>query len=134
MYTDGGSILYSFPSLDWGNSVSERFGIMPPKDKRGTLIDYGIQGVTETFSGAITISVGTAADADAYGEEFDLGAATAATDLQGKTVRSVGGTIAALDLIIVNPNLPANTPVVVTMVGAAGAGIGTPVCEIKWSN
>jgi hypothetical protein len=134
MYTDGAPTLYTFPSLDWGNNVSERFGIMGPKGKRGTLIDYGVQGVTETFTGSITIAVGTAADPDAYGEEWDLSAATAATDLGGKTVRGVGGTIAAIDLIIVQPNLPADTPVVVTMTGAAAAGIASPVCEIKWSN
>lgn len=134
MYTDGAPVLYQFPSLDWGNNVSERFGIAGPAGKRGTLIDYGIQGVTETFTGSITIAVGTAADPDAYGDEYDLSAAPAATDLQGKTVRSTLTTIAAIDLVILQPNLPANTPVVVTMTGAAAAGIGTPVCEIKWSN
>ena len=133
-YTKPNRIKYTFPSLDWGNSVSERFGVLGPKGKTGRLHDYGLEGITETVSGAVTAAIGTAADPDAYGEEFSF---DAAADLTSKSVRSTYDSAedkTAFDAVMVNRNLPADTAVILTMTGVAGAGIGTPFMIIDWAD
>lgn len=131
-YDNPNRITYTFPSLDWGNNVSEVFGIRGPKGKKGRLWDYGIVGTTEAFSGDITIAVGNADDADAYGEEFNL---NGTADASAKTVRSTydeAGDKAAFDALMVNPDLPADTDIKITMSGASAAGIGSPFVVIDW--
>ena len=65
---------YAF-AHDFG-AGSNNYTFKGPKGKKGLLLDYGIEGVTETFNEvttAATISVGIAANLDAYGEEIDIG-------------------------------------------------------------
>lgn len=134
-YDKPNRIAYHFPSLDWGNSVSENFGINGPKGKKGRLYDYGVIGATEAFTSAsITIAIGTAANPDAYGEEFTL---NGCADAASRTVRSTYDEIAdatAFNALMVDRNLPADTTIQVTMTGAAAAGIGTPFVVIDWDN
>lgn len=124
-------LTYTFPALDWGANNSESFGIRGPKGKKGRLIDYGVIGVTEAFtSDDMTISVGTATDPDAFGDEFILNGAAAGS---AKTVRSTYAEHEqGFKNHMVNPNLPADTDIVVTMTGASAAGIGTPFVVIDW--
>ena len=123
---------YQFPSLDWGNNVSEVFGFRGPKGKKGRLVDYGMMGATEAFTGAVTVAVGNAADADAYGEEFDV---DGLADADQKSVASENDPIAdkaAYDALMVEPDLPADTAIKVTVTGVAAAGIGTPFVKVRW--
>jgi len=131
-YNNPNRQVYILPSLDWGNNVTEGFGIVGPKGKSGRLIDYGMQGVTETFTATITVQVGTAADPNAYGDVFDVNGAAAD---EGMTVLSTyNEQDAGFAALMVNQNLPADTPVLVTVTGAVAAGIGSPYVVIDWAD
>lgn len=132
-YDNPNRIVYTFPSLDWGNNQSESFGIRGPKGKKGRLWDYGVIGITEAFSSdSMTIAVGTATNADAYGEEFIL---NGGADNSARTVRSTYDERSdEFKALMVDPDLPADSDVVVTMTGASAAGIGTPYVVIDWDN
>lgn len=109
-----------------------------PKGKAGRLLDYGIDGISTTTAGATNtpqVSVGTAADPDAYGEEFDVGALTA------PNAKSVASTYRPTDsgwaTYMVNQTIPADTLVQLTCVAATGggaAGVGNPFMLIAWDD
>ena len=79
---------YNFPVLDFG-AGAEIYYLMGPKGRKGKLVDYGVHHPTETFTADTLpayVSVGTAADADAYGEELSMG--LLAADAGSKSVRT----------------------------------------------
>lgn len=131
---------YTFGNFDFGAAANETFSIQGPKGKAGRLIDYGVQGVIEVFAGGTStpiVAVGTPSDADAYGDEFDLGALA---DNSGKSVRTTyptayptGTTITTY--ILNQGKIPADQEVVLTCTGATGAGItgqAVPFVTIDW--
>lgn len=136
MYDDGRVTRYEFGFHDAG-AGGEVFAVLGPKGKKGTLIDWGIQHITEAFTAtslASFLSVGTVADPDAYGDELSLG--TIAIDSGGK---SVGSTYARSSVAyaaqFINKRLPADTPVALHITAPTGgtpAGMGHPWMEIQW--
>lgn len=138
MYTNPNRHVYLFPVHDFGAGAGTAV-IKGPKGKRGTLIDYGVQNVSETFNAVTTpatVAVGTAANPDAFGEEFSL-ATVAAGD--ARTVRTVYDDDVAIyvDAVIVDRFIPADTKVLLTLVAPTGgtpAGIGQPFAVIDWAD
>lgn len=133
-YSNGRETAYTFETLDFG-AGSENYGIVGPKGKAGRLIDYGVQGSTEAFAGGVlaTIAVGTAANPDAFGEELSIVCA----DASGFTARSSAADVDALELIIVDAEIPADTVVQVTCTVASGgaeAGKAHPHVIIHWDD
>jgi hypothetical protein len=66
---------FTFGPFDFGGGADDNFSFRSPKGKDSCLVDYGVFGVTEAFNGDTLdpqISVGTAADPDAYGEELTV--------------------------------------------------------------
>lgn len=129
---------YSFGQHDFG-AGSETFWIMGPKDRKGKLVDYGIHHVTETFTNTTTpgyVSVGSAADADAYGEELDLG--TTAADVGSKSVRTTADAEDIEDYILdAGLSLPADTKVGLVCTAPTGgtpAGIAQVFMIIDWED
>ena len=116
------------------------YAVKGPKGKKGKLINYGVDGVTETFTNVTTgalISVGTVADADAYGNEIDLGALAADS---ASNLRSLYDPIADATTwatYMLEDDLPADTVVALHCVAPTGgtpAGIGTAFMEIQWDD
>ncbi len=130
---------HTYGVFDFGAAANETVSIQGPKGKAGRLIDYGVEGVTEVFSGStITpkISVGTPADPDAYGEELDL---DGVADNSAYTVRSNFDEIAdatSFNALMVNRNIPADQEVVMALTAATGTptGIGIPFVIIDWAD
>lgn len=144
MYENPDRRVYVFPLYDYGGSAGARSDVVRgPKGKKGTLIDYGVCSVQETFAGTTpaTISVGNASNADAYGEELSLGT-TVTTALGAYGVGQLYGdkpgdpTLkAARDALILNEGaLPADTSIYVVSTEAATgpAGQACPFVVIDW--
>jgi len=135
---DSGRIRDYWMLVDYGAGADTLQHIDTPKGKQGFLWDYGCHTVTEAFAGSSTtpiISVGTTANADAYGEEFDYG--TAAVAAGGKTIRSTyAETDAGWATYMVDQNLPADTVVMVSHVAATGSPAGTAIggVSIIWAD
>lgn len=132
---------YIFANYDYGAAAGARVDkIVGPKGKAGRLIDYGVLNIVENFAGATTpatIAVGTTADPDAYGDEFSLAGGT--TVSSGQTVQSVideASQAASWAAVMLEPDIPANTPVWVTNTEATGspAGQGQPYLVIAWDD
>lgn len=118
--------------FDAGNNGNEAWVVHGPKGKSGRLWDYGVEGITEAFTADCTVSVGTASDADAYGEEFPMGAA--AIDTQ-RSVRSVYAEHdAGFSTYMVARDIPADTPVHLTCVDDSTSGIGNFFVVIEWDH
>lgn len=128
---------YIFDEFDYGGAAGDKLDyVVGPKGKTGRLIDYGVMSVQEDFAGSTiepSVQVGTTADPNAYGEVFSLVSATIAAG--GLTVRNqfledeAGFATNMLDV-----NLPADTPVLVTSTEATGTptGQGSPYLVIDW--
>jgi hypothetical protein len=117
---------------------SDNFSFLGPKGKAGLLWDYGVYAVTTTFAGATTtpmMSVGTAADADHYGDDFDFGALVADTS-GGKSIRTTyAPTDAGFATYMLITDLPANTAVYGVLIAATGggaAGVATAFVDVIW--
>lgn len=131
-------MIYHFPTLDFG-TAGEIYYVTGPKGKRGKLVDYGVQHATETFTATTLpayVSVGTAADADAYGDELSMG--TLAADAGGKSILS---TYTGLDIetYILDAGLlmPADTKVglhCTAPTGGTPAGFANPFMVIDWED
>lgn len=125
MQYDNPIITYIKPAQDM-SGANKTLSIIGPKGKRGLLIDYGFVDVTVAFAGATNppeAEVGDGTTANKYGAAFNPG--NLATASGGATVNSAF--VAAPDnaswtALMVNRNLPADTPVVLTGIAAAGAG------------
>jgi hypothetical protein len=134
-YENPNRVVYLLPTFDFGGAAgTQTIGLKGPSGKNGTLYDYGVQNATEVFAATTvnpTVAVGLSGNVDAYGEEFDL---TGLALNDGLTARSQSTTQAALDLIIVDKNIPADTTVLVTCVEGTGAptGQGQPYVVIDW--
>lgn len=130
---------YNFPMLDFG-TAGEIFYVTGPKGRKGKLVDYGVHHVTEAFT-AVTlpayVSVGTAADADAYGEELSLG--TTALDAGSVSVRSTTRDPAVIDTYILDAGLSMPADVKVGLhctapTGGTPAGMACPFMIIDWED
>lgn len=128
---------YLFPVSDIG-AGAKTHTIVGPKDKEGRLVDYGIQNVTEAFTDDTLpcyVSVGTAADPDAFGDEFSMVEEAIGA---GKTLLSTyDRTHAAYVAAMVDKTIPANTEVLLTCTAPTGgtpAGIGQPYMAIIWDD
>lgn len=118
--------------FDAGNNGNETWVIHGPKGKKGYLYDYGVEMITEAFTADCTLSVGTASDPDAYGDEFPMNAQ--AID----TTRSIRTTYAEHDdgfsTYMLNRVIPADTPVHLVCVDDSTSGIGNFFCIIDWAD
>ena len=118
----------------------DNYSFKGPKGKKGLLIDYGIEGITETFNQvttAATVSVGLAANLDAYGEEIDLG--SSATDTVGTLSALTAATSPAVlrSTYIVEPDIVADTAIYIACVAPTGgtpAGIATAYAVVEWED
>lgn len=138
-YDNPNRVTYQFGNFDFGGAANETFSIQGPKGKAGRLIDYGVQGVIEVFAGSTStpiVAVGTPADPDAYGDEFDM---STLADNSGKSVRSTYnnaypfGTLIAT-YILNQGKIPADQEVVLTCTAAVGTPTGqaVPFVTIDW--
>jgi hypothetical protein len=130
---------YTFPVLDFG-AGAEIYYVLGPKGRKGKLVDYGIHHVTEAFTTDTLpayVSVGTAADPDAYGEELGMG--TSAIDVGSKSVRTSFRDPDDIALYILDAglSLPADTKVglhCTSPTGGTPAGIAQPFMIIDWED
>ena len=130
---------YIFPTLDFG-TAGEIYYVRGPKGRKGKLVDYGVDHPTETFTTTTLpayVSVGTAADADAYGEELSMG--TLAADAGSLSVRQSfrdPDDIAAY-ILDAGLNMPADTKVglhCTAPTGGTPAGFAIPFMIIDWED
>lgn len=130
---------YQWTTLDFG-TAGEVFTVLGPKGKAGRLVDYGVCHPTETFTADTLpayVSVGTVADADAYGDELSMG--LLAADGGGKSLLSTyrPGKDAAHATMLIDPTLPADTIVALHCTAPTGgtpAGMACPFMEIIWDD
>lgn len=130
---------YLFDTLDFG-TAGETYYVTGPKGRKGKLVDYGIHHCTETFNAVTTpatVSVGSAADPDAYGEELSMG--TFAADAGSKSVRTTYRDPADIATYILPAglSLPAGTKVGLVCVAPTGgtpAGMACPFMIIDWED
>ena|GEM_PF-1676216 len=131
---------YMFPILDFG-TAGEIFYVMGPKNKKGKLVDYGVHHPTETFTADTLpayVSVGTAADADAYGEELSMGLLAADAGSLSVLSSAEGDGLNLEDYILdAGLSLPANTKVglhCTAPTGGTPAGMAQPFMVIDWAD
>lgn len=129
---------YQFGLLDFG-TAGEDYYVLGPAGRKGTLIDYGVHHITETFTAATLpayVSVGTAADADAYGDEISMG--TTAADAGSRSVRTLyDGEDVATYILDAGLRLPADTKlrlVCTAPTGGTPAGMAQPFMIIDWDD
>jgi hypothetical protein len=130
---------HKFGLFDFGGGADETFTIRGPLGRRGYLVDYGVEGVIEAMNGDTTdpqISVGNDSDPDAYGEELTLSGADNSAMSVRSTCDTVGGA-AQIEDYIVNPELPADTDIVLKCIAGTGSnltGQGYPWADIIWAD
>ncbi len=127
--------MFNFGNFDFGGGADATRGITPPKGSGITLQDYGVFACIEIFNGGTLMpqmSVGLAADADAYGDEFVFGAVAVGA---GKSVLStydkrlfdppagVQGGVGPADYILNKGVIPVDTIVLATFLAATGSGL-----------
>lgn len=130
---------YFFGTHDFG-AGGEIFYVLGPKGRKGKLVDYGVHHVTEAFTADTLpayVSVGTAADADAYGDELSM--ATIAIDVGSRSVRTLYRDPDDIDNFILDAglSLPADTKVglhCTAPTGGTPAGIAQPFMIIDWED
>lgn len=137
------AVLYQFPLYDYGAASGARVDkVKGPKGKKGRLIDYGVMNAVENFAAATnapTVAVGTAADADAYGEEMSVVAATTlngAVSLRTKYDPRIPADRTSYNALLVEEDLPADTAVCLTSTEGTGAPAGQayPFMLIAWDD
>ena len=118
-------------------TVTTQYAIMAPRGKSGRPYDYGIEGVTTTLSSGASVAIGTTADVDAYGEEFDISAADSAKSLRGTywpLSASTAESVLADFIVGESTAVQGSTGKVwVTVVGSS-AGAGTVFVEMEWND
>lgn len=119
---------------------SDTMYISGPKGKRGRVKDYGVEDVTVAFTAVTTpayMAIGTAADPDAFGDEFPLG--VLAIDAGSKSVKTTyqEGSPEYEAVIFQNIWIPKDTKVAITCTAPTGgspAGTGVPFVDIIWED
>lgn len=129
--------IYTGEQFDFGGAAGTKtLRFRMPKGKTGLLVDYGVQNIQENFAGttSATISVGTASDPDAYGEELALNGGTTTTG--ARTVRMLYDTPADIATYIVDKTIPADAVFTMTLVEAitGPTGQADPYFHIRVSN
>ena len=142
-YDKPNRIKYTFPQLDFG-AGADTFAVTGPKGKTGRVYDYGVEHITEQFTATTLpayVSVGTAADADAYGEEISMATADVNSGTRSlRTLYTAGGTEiggGGAGTVLVDPTVPADTAVVLhctSPTGGTPAGIAVPFMIIDWDD
>jgi hypothetical protein len=137
-YSSGREQRIIFDLFDFGGGADGTRGFRGPKGKGGQLIDYGVTGVVEAFNGDTLdpqISVGTAADRDAYGEELTVNPAIT-TEMSLRTrfnkPEDIDDYILAAGLAI-----PPDTDIVLHLIASTGTnltGQGQPFVTIMWDD
>jgi hypothetical protein len=135
---------YDFPRYPQMYSASNTFTsdetyiIAGPKGIKGRLIDFGVFGVTTAFAGGTTtpiMSIGTVADPDAYGDDFDFGTLA---DNSGKSILSTYSDPADIATYILNDGaIPDSHSTYVNMkciaaTGGGAAGVARAFALIYW--
>lgn len=134
-----GPIRYSWGPVTLTNSPV--FAVVGPNGKAGTLLDYGIDGITTTTAGATNLpklEVGNATTANLYGANWTTPAVTApgATSIASLFNRLTDPTD-FYTYIQQNVAIAAGTVVLLTVTAAAGGGaggVGTPFMVIQWDD
>lgn len=119
--------------VDLGNTGNKSLTFRGPEGKKGRLIDYGIEGVTEVFTQDASIAIGDGSDVDAYGEELALGALAAGGQLGVRSQYDPIANKTAFDALIVNPNINADS-FVMTLVDDAATGMGMVYAVVDWDD
>ena len=130
---------YFAPDLHDFGAGGDIYYFKGPKGKKGKLVDYGVHHPTETFTADTLpayVSVGTAADADAYGEELSMG--LLAADAGSKSVRTetVGDEIDNY-ILPAGLSMPKDTKFGIHCTAPTGgtpAGIAQPFCIVDWED
>lgn len=115
--------------------------IQGPKGKKGRLLDYGLEGVTTTYTNTTTaaiVKVGKSGALAVYGAAINYGA-TATANAVGLNALAATADPAVLfsATYILLAELPADTPVYLTAVAPTGgspAGKGTVFMWIGWAD
>jgi hypothetical protein len=137
-YDNPNRVKYAFKH-DFGDG-DDVYAVRGPKGKSGTLVDYGVEGCTETFNSVTTeanVAVGTVADPDAYGEEFSTGDLAADDAISVRSQYDEIADAASFNTYMVDRSIPKDTIVALKAVGPTGgtpAGIGIAFMIIDWSN
>ena len=134
-YERNGDVLV-FDASDFDTTFT--ISLRGPKGKAGTLVDFGVQNVTETFAGTTpaNMTVGDGTTADLYGKALGFGTLASG---EAKTARSTyDPTADAVNYLATLPRvaIPKDSKVVIT--GNAGgtgqAGIANPYIKIRWDD
>lgn len=137
MYDHGDDYTYPFPLVDFGGGADVTHYIKGPKGKKGYVVDYGVNTVSEAFAaGTATpmMAVGKTGDTDAYAEELDFGALAANTSASLRSMKTPAQIKA--DYVRPNMEIPADTQVFVTCVAGTGSGLtgqALPWVKIRWA-
>lgn len=139
-YSNPNRYFYQFPLFDFGGGADDLQSLAVPKNKTGTLFDYGVQGITEAFNGDTldpSVSIGVVGDKDQYGEEFTVSnAADTAYTVRGAYDVGIAADKTNLELYILNQGLlTANLVLLMALWASTGSnltGMGCPVCVIDW--
>ena len=128
---------WMFPLLDMGTGTVTNYAIKGPKGKNGLLIDYGVAATAEAFTALTTVpsvSVGSASDPDAYGDEFSLNGVAInsfSSVMSDNDVRATG-----YSTMMDDRTIPKDT--IVYLVANAGTGSptgqGQPFVRILWDD
>ena len=123
---------YSF-YLDFG-AAGNVFSFKGPKGKKGQLIDYGVEGITEAFVATASVAVGLAGNADAYGEELLMGSSAPDTvgTLSAKTEATDPDDFRAT--YVVEPDIPADTAIYITCVADSTSGMANAFAVVEWQD
>ena len=129
---------YAFPGTDLGGS-NATLHIKGPLGKAGRLYDYGVEGLTEACAGSSTtptIAIGTVADPDHYGNEFDVGALAIASGTKSIRTTYLPTDTEFEGTYMLIRDLPADTVVMVSITAATGTPTGTGVVfvDIVWDD
>ncbi len=120
--------------FDAGNNGNETWSIKGPKGKAGRLHDWGVEGVVEAFTADAQLSVGTAADPDAFGEELAFGVVAVDTMESVRTLYSEQDSGFTALIGASGLDIPADTLVQLTLTDDAAAGMGTFFMIIDWQD
>lgn len=107
-----------------------------PRGKSGRVWDYGVEGVTVTLTSACDIMVGTAADPDAYAEEFELdGAAGSKSVRQTHWPVDANSTTDLRDFLVGESTaIQGSTGAVIMTVIGSSDGAGDFFVEMEWND